>query len=131
MGKKKEKEEKAAATAAKVQKEKAQKASWKEKAEKSKPKCTGKVDVYQHNFSGWKASFKKGTYNMAQFKAHGAKNDDASSVVVPSGCKAELYEHDKHKGWKVTVGPGKYDLGSLMKKGFKNDKMSSIKVKDN
>ena len=56
--------------------------------------CTGKVRVFQHgDFGGWQASFSKGVYDHGQFVAAGAKNDDASSLKVPEGCKATLYEH--------------------------------------
>merc|ERR1712093_894487 len=90
--------------------------------------CTGHVSVYQHNFSGWVARFKRGSYNIHAFKAKGARNDDASSVIVPRGCKATLYEHGSFNGWAVTVGEGRHDLNSLKRRGFKNDRMSSIRV---
>jgi len=90
--------------------------------------CTGHVAVYQHNFSGWVARFKRGSYNYHAFKAKGARNDDASSVIVPRGCKATLYEHGSFNGWAVTVGEGRHDLNSLKRRGFKNDRMSSIRV---
>lgn len=90
--------------------------------------CTGSVSVYQHNFSGWVARFKRGSYNYHAFKAKGARNDDASSVIVPRGCKATLYEHGQFNGWAVTVGEGRHDLNSLKRRGFKNDRMSSIRV---
>merc|ERR1712100_924120 len=84
--------------------------------------CTGHVSVYQHNFSGWVARFKRGSYNIHAFKAKGARNDDASSVIVPRGCKATLYEHGSFNGWAVTVGEGRHDLNSLKRRGFKNDR---------
>merc|ERR1712205_217801 len=90
--------------------------------------CTGHVSVYQHNFSGWVARFKRGSYNIHAFKAKGARNDDASSVIVPRGCKATLYEHGSFNGWAVPVGEGRHDLNSLKRRGFKNDRMSSIHV---
>merc|ERR1712093_155630 len=90
--------------------------------------CTGHISVYQHNFSGWVARFKRGSYNIHAFKAKGARNDDASSVIVPRGCKATLYEHGSFNGWAVTVGEGRHDLYSLKRRGFKNDRMSSIRV---
>merc|ERR1712036_120406 len=90
--------------------------------------CTGHVSVYQHNFSGWVARFKRGSYNIHAFEAKGARNDDASSVIVPRGCKATLYEHGSFNGWAVTVGEGRHDLNSLKRRGFKNDRMSSIRV---
>lgn len=96
-----------------------------------KPKCTGHVEVWQHNFSGWRARFRRGSYTLSQAKKHGFRNDDASSVVVPNGCKADLYEHSRFNGWRVRVGPGRYSLSALRKKGFKNDRMSSIKVHNN
>merc|ERR1712159_615141 len=65
------------------------------------------VSEYQHNFSGWRATFKRGSYNIHAFRARGARNDDASSVVVPRGCKATLYEHGSFNGWAVTVGEGR------------------------
>merc|ERR1712188_110012 len=71
--------------------------------------CTGHVSVYQHNFSGWVARFKRGSYNIHAFKA-------------------TLYEHGQFNGWAVTVGEGRHDLNSLRRRGFKNDRMSSIHV---
>jgi len=96
----------------------------------SKARCTGTVYVWQHNFSGWRAGFRRGSYNLSQARKKGFRNDDASSVQVPNGCKAELFEHGSFNGWKVTVGPGKYKLSALTRRGFKNDRMSSIRVKD-
>merc|ERR1719502_1760600 len=97
--------------------------------EGKKGSCKGKVEGFQHGrFTGWKAKFSVGAYNIQKFRAHGARNDDASSMIVPRGCKATAYEHGRFNGWKVTVGAGRHDLNSLRRKGFKNDKMSSIKV---
>merc|ERR1712096_167807 len=90
--------------------------------------CTGHVTVYQHNFSGWAARFSRGSYNLNACRAKGFRNDDASSVVVPGGCKATLYEHGSFNGWGVTVGAGRHNLASLQRRGFKNDRMSSIRV---
>ena len=63
-------------------------------------------------------------------RAKGQKNDDMSSLKVPSGCKVITYEKQRFNGKAVTFGPGNYDYGQMTKKGQKNDDMSSLKVVD-
>jgi len=94
-------------------------------------KCTGAVQLFQDaGFDGWKASFTKGDYDNAAFIAHKAKNDDASSIQVPAGCKAVLYQHGDLSGWSATFPPGRYDYAQFLSRMAKNDEASSIKVTD-
>jgi len=94
------------------------------------PRCTGKVEVYQHgDFTGWKASFAKGVYDYGKFVKAGAKNDDASSIKVPTGCKATLYQHGDFKGWKAVFPAGHYPYKKFVKRA-KNDDASAIKVRN-
>merc|ERR1712070_345354 len=96
---------------------------------KKYPPCRGKVVVYQHgDFTGWKASFGRGVYDYHKFVAAGAKNDDASSIKVPSGCKAMLAQHGDFKGWKAEFRAGSYPYKKFIARGAKNDDASSIKV---
>jgi len=98
---------------------------------KKKNGCTGKVQVYQHgSFTGWRASFPKGSYRHRAFVARGARNDDASSIIVPQGCKAIVYQHGGFTGWKAVYPPGKYPYRKFIAKGARNDDASSIKVVD-
>jgi len=93
--------------------------------------CTGSVQLFQHgSFAGWRASFPKGSYPYRKFIARGAKNDDASSIKVPAGCKAILYQHGAFSGWKATFGPGSYPYRKFIAAGAKNDDASAIKVID-
>merc|ERR1712070_1011687 len=102
--------------------------------------CTGKVELYQHgDFTGWKASFSKNIpygsiepwykYND-KFVAAGAKNNDASSIKVPAGCVAELYQHgdfnirakrDKKGAWEARFFAGSYPYKKFLEGGAKND----------
>lgn len=84
--------------------------------------------VWQHNFSGWKARFSIGNYNMQQFMAAGAMNDHASSIIVDQGCKAIIYQHGNFNGWAATFQAGKYPLSTWASHGARNDQMSSIRV---
>merc|ERR1719440_1832398 len=94
-------------------------------------KCTTPVKLYQHGwFTAWVAKFSKGNYPFSAFKAQGAKNDDASSIKVPAGCKAILYKHGDYGGWSATYTSGNYNFNAFLAQGARNDDASSIKVFD-
>lgn len=58
----------------------------------SSRKVTGKVKFYQHcNYGGYSRSF--GTGNYSWVKNYNIRNDDISSIRVPAGLTAILYEH--------------------------------------
>ena len=88
---------------------------------------SGDVYIYQDsNYGGRSASLGVGSYNLASLQAKGFKNDDLSSVKVPSGYKVTLYWDDNFSGsTKVLTGDTSY-VGSDW-----NDKASSIKVERN
>merc|ERR1712224_508273 len=67
-----------------------------------------RAELYQHgDFTGWKAVFPIGSYNIHKFLGRGAKNDDASSIrVFGSNCVVELYQHGYFKGWKAVFETG-------------------------
>ena len=93
-------------------------------------KCNGTVTLHQHGgFGGWRANFGRGDYNFNEFVRR-ARNDDASSITIPQGCKAELYQHGGFGGWKAEFGPGSYDYPHFIKTGAVNDDASTIKVKN-
>ena len=94
--------------------------------------CKGKVTLHQHGDqkNGWKATFARGIYDHPNFVKKGALNDDASSINVPKGCKAILYQHKDFKGWKAEFEPGNYPFNKFISKGAKNDDASAIKVID-
>eukprot|EP00942_MAST-04A_sp_MAST-4A-sp1_P012540 g12540.t1 len=56
-------------------------------------------------------------------------NDRTSSVVVPSGCKVEVFEHYNYRGRKATLKAGTYRY-SQFRRLFPNDRLSSLKVSD-
>jgi len=61
--------------------------------------CNGNVVVYENsNFSGWSAPFGKGNYENSAFTSGNAENNHASSVKVPVGCVAILYDNEQHEG---------------------------------
>ena len=58
----------------------------------------------------------------------GVKNDDVSSLKVPAGCKATLFQHGWFTGWHATFSAGEYNHAEMTNHGAKNDDMSSLKV---
>lgn len=67
---------------------------------------------------------------MKKFLAAGAKNDDMSSLKVPAGCKAVVYQHADKSGWAATFEPGDYRMHAFLAAGGRNDDASSIDVLD-
>jgi len=66
--------------------------------------CAGNVVVYENsNFSGWSATFAKGNYKKSAFTSGNAENNQASSVKVPVGCAAILYDNEEHEGTPKTL----------------------------
>lgn len=58
--------------------------------------------MYQHGgYQGWAADFTDGDYPLAAFLAHGASDNDGSSIVVTGGdnCIATVYENGDFTGW--------------------------------
>ena len=48
--------------------------------------------LYQHSdFTGWSATFTVGDYEIAEFLAAGAQDNDASSIKVNPGCQIIMY----------------------------------------
>ena len=69
--------------------------------------CAGNVVVYENsNFSGWSATFAKGNYKKSAFTSGNAENNQASSVKVPVGCAAILYDNEEHEGTPKTLDGG-------------------------
>jgi len=94
-------------------------------------RCTGQVKVFgDDKFGGWFAPFAKGTYNYWAFRRGGARNDAVSSLQVPEGCKAILYQHGQFTGWKAIFRSGDFDLAKMLAHGAKDNDASSIKVVD-
>ena len=91
--------------------------------------CKGKVQTFQHGgFNGKRVLFGKGNYDYGRMTRMGQRNDDMSSLKVPSGCKVIAYQHGSFNGKAVTFGPGNYDHGRMTRMGQRNDDMSSLKV---
>jgi len=90
--------------------------------------CTGEVSLYQHGgFNGKEVKFGKGNYNHGAMTRKGQKNDDVSSLKVPNGCRAILYQHN-FDGYGIEFGPGNYNHGAMTQRGVRNDDVSSLKV---
>jgi hypothetical protein len=90
-----------------------------------KTSCTGSVRLYEHDLSGRTSSYRKGSFT----RVSSSINDRTSSVVVPSGCKVEVFEHYNYRGRKATLKAGTYRY-SQFKRLFPNDRLSSLKVSD-
>ncbi len=83
------------------------------------------IKIFQHcNYGGYSASLAVGTYTLAQLVALGVKDNDLSSIQVPSGYKATLYKDDNFTGTAVSL----IDNDTcLVAKGF-NDTVTSIRI---
>jgi len=80
------------------------------------------VILYQNGIgSGWAARFPAGSYTRSALMARGARNDDASSIAVPAGLRAETFQNDYFTGTRHVYGPGNHNLKA-------NDDLSSMKV---
>merc|ERR1711865_1325694 len=99
--------------------------------------CKGKVQTFQHGgFNGKRVLFGKGNYDYGRMTRMGQRNDDMSSLKVPSGCKVIAYQHGSFDGKAVTFGPGNYDIHRMRRMGQEkrgkrydmNDDVSSLKV---
>jgi len=101
-----------------------------QKAVEKAAQCTGDVIAYQHNFEGWAASFARGAYNLGEAQKKGFVNDDMSSIKVPKGCVATVWQHGGFSGWHVNFPEGEYTLDKAKEMGFKNDDASGIVVND-
>merc|ERR1711959_397862 len=72
-----------------------------------------------------------GTRSTPWVVKNGLKNDDLSSIKVPKGYSATIYEHWKYGGKKKTFGPGNFACLTQYKMNSKkswNDQISSIKI---
>ncbi|WP_302626060.1 RICIN domain-containing protein [uncultured Eubacterium sp.] len=88
---------------------------------------SGDVHIYQDaNYGGRSASLGVGNYNLASLEAKGFKNDDLTSLKVPSGYKVILYWDDNFSGASKVITGDTSNVGSEW-----NDKTSSIKVERN
>lgn len=82
-----------------------------------------KATVYQHcNYEGYRINLRPGRYNMNTLIRMGMKNDDLSSMRVPSGYELIGYEHINYGGRKVVL---RGNDACLVNNGF-NDIISSI-----
>jgi hypothetical protein len=83
--------------------------------------------MYQHGgYQGWSAHFAAGDYQLAQFLAAGAIDNDGSSIVITGddSCVVTVWENGDFSGWSRDLRPGSYDCCS----SFPNDQPSSIQV---
>ena len=62
------------------------------------PRAAG-IKVFQHcNYGGYGVTLDVGDYDLSAFRALGIRNDDLSSIRVPPGYKATIYEHSGFQG---------------------------------
>ena len=82
------------------------------------------VTLFQHTFGGVSRTFPVGEYQTSDLKAHGARDNSASTIIVPDGFEAILFDSDGFEGPSYAYGPGRHRLD----KRLGNDKLSSFKV---
>lgn len=89
------------------------------------PSCGGAI-VYQHtNYGGYAVTLPPGDYPVSALTSRGIRNDDVSSIRVPAGCTAFMYEHGDYTGASsLRVA----DDSNLVNSGW-NDRLSSIRVR--
>jgi hypothetical protein len=83
------------------------------------------VTVHQHSgFGGYAVSLGEGSYTLTQLRALGMSNDDISSIMVPPGFRAVLYQHDNFQGagWIFTTNDANFSDNGC------NDDVSSIRI---
>ena len=80
-------------------------------------------------FGAGDGTFAKGEYDFPQFKLK-VDNDKTSSLEVPQGCMAQLFQHEGFGGDFAVFTPGTYTQEQMTKKGIANNDASSIKVQD-
>lgn len=86
----------------------------------------GGVTFFQHcNYDGYSASLPAGRYTLAQLRARGLRNDDLSSVRVPSGWRVQVWEADNFQRRTILY---TQDTPCFVDSAF-NDIISSIEVK--
>lgn len=84
-----------------------------------------KVILYQHTgYAGWSAEFGVGEYTAQDIISAGGADNDASSIKVPDGYKAILYQDDNFGGAFLEKTA---DDSNLIDAGW-NDQVSSMKV---
>ena len=86
---------------------------------------SSRVKLYQHgDFGGYEVVLEPGSYTRSQLEARGMSNDDISSLRVPGGMKATLYQNDSYSGtsWVFTG-----DDNNLGDNGC-NDAVTSVKI---
>ncbi|KNY27067.1 beta/gamma crystallin-related protein [Pseudobacteroides cellulosolvens] len=81
--------------------------------------------IYKHgDYQGYNVALAPGKYTLTQLNNIGVENDDISSIVIPSGYTAYLYEDDNFGGTVKTLTS---DVNSLASIDF-NDKLSSLEI---
>lgn len=88
------------------------------------PKIVDTLVLYQNcSYGGYKVSLPFGSYTTAELIAKGLTDNDASSVSLPIGTTAVLFDGDNFSGTTVTLADG--SSSCLQSNGF-NDKLSSL-----
>lgn len=92
--------------------------------------CYGTVTLFQaydtsRDTVTGKLTVAKGDYNSNRL--HGLGNDQMSSLIVPQGCTAEVFEHAGFQGASHVFSAGDHDMRSS---NFGNDVLSSFKIRE-
>ena len=88
------------------------------------------VEFYEHcHYNGYRIHLNEGSYNLSQLQSLGIRNDDISSLYVPSGVRLVVYEHGNFNGQSITISdPAGIDC--LVQNRF-NDNISSLRIMRN
>lgn len=66
--------------------------------------ATARVSIHKHcDYQGYGVVIAPGSYDLGALQSMGVQNDDISSVRVPPGWKATLYEHAGYRGRSLTI----------------------------
>lgn len=85
---------------------------------------TDGVTFYEHrDYGGWAVTLQEGSYTCSQLGALGIKNDELTSIKVPSGYKVILYYDDNFQGATKEFTADTEYVGDDF-----NDKTSSVKI---
>ncbi|VUD69258.1 Oligosaccharide 4-alpha-D-glucosyltransferase [Thalassocella blandensis] len=83
------------------------------------------ITIFQHcNYTGWAVNFPSGDFSLDALLQAGVVNNDASSLKVPSGFSAILFDEDNFSGNAIIISN---DVSCLVDYGF-NDVFSSLQV---
>eukprot|EP00965_Chrysotila_dentata_P232954 6199287-Pleurochrysis_carterae.AAC.1 len=85
--------------------------------------------LYGDDLMGWQATYPDGDHDYDALLAKGAKDNEASSIIVEGhGCVAIVYGDAGFGGWHATFTEGSYGYDDFIGKGARDNEVSAIRV---